>query len=161
VALRLQWLFARALNLMHVHVSSIAMQPELMYAMLTLRCATPLPLSRAQAKDLMNAMLTSRKEADELATQYAIRPVAPPGSAAAAAAAGGEAEAGGEDGAAHLPDVVIMKMLAREALLTVRGHRCVYGARGGGGSCVVKLQACVEWACQCILCVCVKGQVVW
>jgi hypothetical protein len=75
----------------------------------------------------MNAMLTSRKEADELAKQYAIRPVPPLGSAAAAAAAAaGDADAaGGEDGPAHIPDVVIMKMLAREALLTVRGCSCV------------------------------------
>jgi hypothetical protein len=70
-------------------------------------------------------MLTSRKEADELAKQYELRPVPPPGSAAAAAAAaaGGDAEAGaaggGEDGPAHIADVVIAKMLAREALLTV------------------------------------------
>jgi hypothetical protein len=76
----------------------------------------------------MNAMLTSRKEADELAKQYDIRPQ-PAAASAAAAAAGGDAEAGagaaagGEEGPAAIPDGVIMKMLAREALLTVRRLR--------------------------------------
>jgi hypothetical protein len=81
-----------------------------------------------QAKDLMNAMLTSRKEADELAKQYDIPPQPAAGSgAAAAAAAAGDGEAGGaaaaggaDEGPGQIPDVVIMKMLAREALLTVR-----------------------------------------
>lgn len=77
-----------------------------------------------QAKDLMNAMLTSRKEADQLAKQHGIRQQPPAGAAAAAA---GDSEAGGaaaaEEGSGVIPDSVIMKMLAREALLTVRrGH---------------------------------------
>lgn len=61
-----------------------------------------------QAKDLMNAMLTSRKEADELAKQYGIG-VAPELTADAASA---------EDAASSLPDTVIVKMLKRESLLT-------------------------------------------
>ncbi|WIA33521.1 hypothetical protein OEZ86_006646 [Tetradesmus obliquus] len=72
-----------------------------------------------EAKDLMNAMLTSRKEADQLAKQHGIRQQPPAGAAAAAA---GDSEAGGagaaEEGSGVIPDSVIMKMLAREALLT-------------------------------------------
>lgn len=59
------------------------------------------------SKDLLNQMLKSRKEADELSKQWDIRPV--PKDAA------GEVLAA-EDVA--VPDAVVLRMLAREALLT-------------------------------------------
>jgi hypothetical protein len=71
-------------------------------------------------------MLTSRKEADELGKQYNL--TASPSSAAASqtgdsssgsdgAAADGSSAAGGS-ASQSLPDIVILKMLKREALLT-------------------------------------------
>jgi hypothetical protein len=79
--------------------------------------------ARAKAsKDLLNAMLNSRKEADELGKQYDMKVPADP---AAAACGTGDAAEGGANGAAAaandasaMPDAVIVKILAREVLLT-------------------------------------------
>jgi hypothetical protein len=77
-----------------------------------------------QAKALLKSMLESRKEADELVQQYDMRPV--PAAAAPAGEAGDVADSGeasgaaasGSNGGGWLPDSVILKMLAREELLT-------------------------------------------
>lgn len=79
------------------------------------------------AKELLQELLRSRKEAADLAARYDLSPVAPGTAAAAAAAAGttdGEEGSGAGEGLAavgvpaELPDEVIVQMLKREALLT-------------------------------------------
>eukprot|EP00775_Hariotina_reticulata_P013475 gene13475-13601_t len=78
--------------------------------------------ARAKAsKDLLNAMLNSRKEADELSKQYDTK--SPADQAAPAAGSGDGAEGGAGAPAAAgdataMPDAIIVKMLAREVLLT-------------------------------------------
>ena len=64
-------------------------------------------LRAAQAKALLNEMLKSRKEADELGKLYDLRPV-PKNDA-------GEPLPAEE---CHVPDEVVVKMLGREVLLT-------------------------------------------
>jgi hypothetical protein len=66
-------------------------------------CAFP----AAQAKDLMHAMLTSRKEAEARAKQCDMWPALLPGSAAAAAAADAGAAAGGAAAGGCKEDVLL------------------------------------------------------
>lgn len=77
------------------------------------------------SKDLLNQMLQSRKEADDLSKQYNLQPNSASSSSGAsptvAAAADGADSATGDSSsgsASQLPDIVILKMLKREALLT-------------------------------------------
>jgi hypothetical protein len=80
---------------------------------------------RAKAsKELLNQMLQSRKEADDLSKQYNLQPNPASSSGAsptAAATTDGADSATGDSSsgsASQLPDIVILKMLKREALLT-------------------------------------------
>ena len=83
---------------------------------------------RAKAsKELLNQMLQSRKEADELRQKYNLAPSAAAAAAgsSSSAAEGAEGEGGSSSSGSssrgesqQLPDMVILKMLRREVLLT-------------------------------------------
>jgi hypothetical protein len=78
------------------------------------------------SKDLLNRMLQSRKEADDLSKQYSqqAHPASSSSGASSTAAATTDGAADSVAGdtstgsASQLPDMVILKMLKREALLT-------------------------------------------